>query len=323
MQFPARRLRRLRKSESMRRLMSETRVAREDLVYPILVQEGLNGRLPVGSMDGFYRTSVDLLEDDLGEAHDLGIQAVMLSGIPEHKDEWGTSAYAKDGIAQQAVAKARRCRSDMVIMADVCLCQYTTTGHCGIYKNGIIDNDLSIPLLGKVAASLAQAGADVVLPSAMMDGQVAAVRAALDEGGHQDVAIMTHTAKHVSALYTPFREAAHCALQFKDRKEYQVPYTNPREAMAEVESDIEEGADIVMIKPAMMYLDLVYEARRRFTTPVAAYNTSGEYALVHAAHSKGYMDGADLILEILGCIKRAGADIIVTYSAKEVAGMLP
>ena len=323
MRFPARRLRRLRKSESMRRLVSETRITKEDLVYPILVQEGLDGRLPVGPMDGFYRTSVDLLEDELGEAHDLGIRAVMLSGIPGHKDEEGTPAYAKDGIVQQAVAKARRCRSDMVIMADVCLCQYTSTGHCGIYKNGTIDNDLSISLLGKVAASLAQAGADVVSPSSMMDGQVAAVRAALDRVGHQDVVIMSHSAKHASALYAPFREAAHCSPQFKDRKEYQVPYTNPREAMAEVESDIEEGADIVMIKPATMYLDLISEARRRFTAPVAAYNTSGEYALVHAAHSKGYMDGAAVTLEILGCIKRAGADIIVTYSAKEVAKMLP
>ena len=322
MRFPVRRLRRLRKAESMRRLMSETRVTREDLVYPILVQEGLDKRLPVGPMDGFYRTSIDLLENELGEAHDLGIQAVMLSGVPEHKDEMGTSAYAKDGIVQQAVAKARRCRSDMVIMADVCLCQYTTTGHCGIYKNESIDNDLSIPLLGKVAASLAQAGVDVVSPSSMMDGQVAAVRAALDQGGHQDVAIMVQSAKHGSALYAPFWEAAHSAPQFKDRREYQVPYTNPREAMAEVESDIEEGADIIMIKPAMMYLDLVSEARRRFTTPVAAYNVSGEYALVHAAHSKGYIDGAKATLEILGCIKRAGADIIITYSAKEVAGML-
>ena len=323
MQFPVRRLRRLRKSESIRRLMSETRVTRDDLVYPILVQEGLDGRRPVGPMDGFYRISVDLLEDELGEAHDLGIRAVMLSGIPEHKDEAGTSAYAKDGIVQQAVAKARRCRSDMAIMADVCLCQYTAMGHCGIYKNGTVDNDLSTSLLGKVAASLAEAGVDVVSPSAMMDGQVAAIRAALDQSGHQNVAIMAQTAKHMSALYSPFREAAHCAPLFKDRNEYQVPYTNPREVMAEVESDIEEGADIVMIKPAMMYLDLVYEVRRRFTAPVAVYNVSGEYAMVHAAHSKGYIDGAEATLEILGCIKRAGADIIITYSAKEAAKMLP
>ena len=323
MRFPARRLRRLRKSESMRRLMNETLITKEDLIYPILVQEGLDGRLPVGPMEGIYRISVDLLEDELGEAHDLGIRAVMLSGIPEHKDEVGTSAYAKDGIAQQAVAKARRCRSDMVIMADACLCQYTSTGHCGIYKDGTVDNDLSIPLLGKVAASLAQAGVDVVSPSSMMDGQVTAVRAALDREGHQNVAIMAQTAKHMSALYSPFREAAHCTPQFKDRNEYQVPYTNPREAMAEVELDIEEGVDIVMIKPAMMYLDLVSEVRRRFTTPVAAYSVSGEYALVRAAHSKGHIDGAKATLEILGCIKRAGADIIITYSAKEAAKMLP
>ena len=321
MGFPARRLRRLRKSEGMRRLVRETRATPDDLVCPVFVEEGLDSRKPVGSMSGIDRIPLEMVREEVREIHGLGIPAIMLFGIPQEKDLEGTASHDDDGIVQNAIREARAGQPEMVIMADVCMCQYTSTGHCGIYRDGAVDNDATIGSLSRIAASYARAGVDVVSPSAMMDGQVAAIRAGLDGEGFDGVAIMSHAAKHSSSLYAPFREAADCAPQFGDRKGYQAPYTNPREAMMEVEADIEEGADIVMIKPALPYLDLVAEARRRFSVPIAAYNTSGEYALVHAAHMQGWINGADVTQEILGSIKRAGADIIVTYFAKDAARM--
>ena len=321
MGFPIRRLRRLRKSEGMRRLVRETRVTPDDLVCPVFVEEGLDSRRPVGSMSGIDRIPLEMVREEVKEIYDLGIPAIMLFGIPQEKDLEGTASRDDDGIVQNAIREARAEQPEMVIMADVCMCQYTSTGHCGIYRDGAVDNDATIGSLSRIAVSYARAGVDVVSPSAMMDGQVAAIRAGLDGEGFDEVAIMPHAAKHNSSLYAPFREAADCAPQFGDRKGYQAPYTNPREAMMEVEADIEEGADIVMIKPALPYLDLVAEARRRFSVPIAAYNTSGEYALVHAAHMQGWINGADVTQEILGSIKRAGADIIVTYFAKDAARM--
>lgn len=320
--FPERRLRRLRKSEGMRRLVRETRVTVDDLVCPVFVGEGLDAPKTVGSMSGIRRIPPGMVAEEITEIWEMGIPAVMLFGIPESKDADGTPSYDEEGVVQNAIRQARRAAPDMAIMADVCMCQYTSTGHCGIVREGMVDNDPTILSLGKIAASYARAGVDVVSPSAMMDRQVAAIRSSLDGAGFPDVAIMSHAAKHHSSMYSPFRDAADCLPQFGDRQGYQMPYTNFREAMAEVESDISEGADIVMIKPAMAYLDLVAEARRRFGVPVAAYSVSGEYAMVHAAHSMGWLDGPRTILEILSSIKRAGADVIVTYFAKDAAGLL-
>ncbi len=320
--FPERRLRRLRKSEGMRRLVRETRVTVNDLVCPVFVGEGLDVPKTVGSMSGIQRIPPEMVAAEISGIWKMGIPAVMLFGIPESKDVAGSSSYDEEGVIQGAIREARRAAPEMVIMADVCMCQYTSTGHCGIVREGIVDNDSTILSLGKIAASYARAGVDVVSPSAMMDGQVATIRSSLDEAGFSEVAIMSHAAKHYSTMYSPFRDVADCTPQFGDRRGYQMPYNNPREAMAEVESDIFEGADIVMIKPAMAYLDLVAEARRRFGVPVAAYSVLGEYAMVHAANSMGWLDGPRTILEILSSIKRAGADVIVTYFAKDAAGLL-
>lgn len=320
--FPERRLRRLRKSEGMRRLMRQSRVTVDDLVCPVFVGEELDAPLTVGSMSGVQRIPPGMVAEEISGIWEAGIPSVMLFGVPKDKDGEGTSSYDENGVVQNAIRAARRSVPGMVIMADVCMCQYTDTGHCGIIRGGAVDNDSTIRSLGRIAASYARAGVDVVSPSAMMDGQVAAIRAELDGCGHGDVAIMSHAAKHSSVMYSPFRDAADCAPQFGNRREYQMPSTNSREAMLEVQADIEEGADIVMIKPAMTYLDLVAEAKRRFGVPVAAYSVSGEYAMVHAAHSMGWLDGPRVMLEILGSIKRAGADAIVTYFAKEAAGLL-
>ena len=322
MKFPARRHLRLRSSEGMRQLVRETQITKNDLVCPVFIQEGLENRMQIGSMTGIERIPLDLVRAEMNEIYELGIRNVMLFGVPADKDEKGTSAYSNDGIVQQAIKEVRLAKPDMVIMADVCLCQYTTTGHCGIHQDGVINNDLSIDLLGKVALSQARAGVDVVSPSAMMDGQVAAIRSSLDQNGYHNVAIMSHSAKHNSALYAPFRDAADSTPQFGDRRSYQLAYTNAREAMSEIESDIEESADIVMIKPALAYLDLVAEARRRFTVPIATYSVSGEYALVNAAQARGWIDGDKVTMEMLGSMKRAGADIIITYFAKNAARLL-
>ena len=323
MSFPIRRLRRLRTSSKMRELVQETSLDPRDFICPVFVQEDLKSRVKVDSMAGIERLPLDDLNDEVGTISDLNIPAIMLFGIPAKKDEEGTSSFDDNGIVQKAISQIKSNFGDkIVIMADVCLCQYTSTGHCGIIQNNKIDNDSSINTLAKIATSQARAGVDTVSPSAMMDGQVAAIRKALDNEGFTDVSIMSHSAKHRSSFYSPFRDAAECAPKFGDRKTYQVPFTNAREAMREVESDINEGVDIVMIKPALSYLDLIAETRRRFNIPVAAYSVSGEYALVKGAAKQGWIDEHEIASEILHSIKRAGADMIVTYFAKSAAKFL-
>lgn len=323
MSFPTRRLRRLRTSAKMRELIQETSLSPRDLICPVFVQEDLKTRIKVESMSEIERLPLDDINDEVGAISDLGIPAIMVFGIPSKKDDKGTSAFDDDGIVQKAISQIRKNFGDkMVIMADVCLCQYTSTGHCGITQGNKIDNDTSLDILARIAVSQAKAGVDTVSPSAMMDGQVAAIRKALDVEGFTDVSIMSHSAKHRSSFYSPFRDAAECAPKFGDRKTYQVPFTNAREAMMEVETDIKEGVDIVMIKPALSYLDLIAETRRRFNLPVAAYSVSGEYALVKGAAMQGWVDEKDITEEILYSIKRAGADMIVTYFAKSAAKFL-
>ena len=323
MSFPIRRLRRLRTSSKMRELVQETSLDPRDFICPVFVQEDLKSRVKVDSMADIERLPLDDLNDEVGTISDLNIPAIMLFGIPSKKDEQGTSSFDDNGIVQKAISQIKSNFGDkIVIMADVCLCQYTSTGHCGIIQNNKIDNDSSINTLAKIATSQAKAGVDTVSPSAMMDGQVAAIRKALDDEGFTDVSIMSHSAKHRSSFYSPFRDAAECAPKFGDRKTYQVPFTNAREAMREVESDINEGVDIVMIKPALSYLDLIAETRRRFNIPVAAYSVSGEYALVKGAAKQGWINEQEITSEILHSIKRAGADMIVTYFAKSAARFL-
>ena len=323
MSFPTKRLRRLRISEKMRDLVQETRLSPKDFICPVFVQEDLKERVKVESMTEIERLPIEDINDEVQTIIDLGIPAIMLFGIPTQKDEAGTSAFEDNGIVQRAISQIKEKFGDkIVIMADVCLCQFTSTGHCGIISGDKIDNDISLDTLSKIAVSLAKSGVDTVSPSAMMDGQVAAIRKALDEKGYTDVSIMSHSAKHRSNFYAPFRNAAECAPKFGDRKTYQVPYTNAREAMMEVESDIEEGVDIVMIKPALSYLDIISETRKKFNVPVAAYSVSGEYALVKAASQLGYVNEDEITSEILTSIKRAGADMIVTYFAKSASRFL-
>ena len=323
MSFPTRRLRRLRTSDKMRELVQETILTPKDFICPVFVQEDLKDRVKIESMTEIERLPLNEVNDEVGKIIDLGIPAIMLFGIPTQKDETGSSAFDDNGIVQKAISQIREKFGDkIVIMADVCLCQFTSTGHCGIIKGNKIDNDTSLDTLAKIAVSQAKSGVDTVSPSAMMDGQVAAIRKALDNEGFTDVSIMSHSAKHRSNFYSPFRDAAECAPKFGDRKTYQVPYTNAREAMREVETDINEGVDIVMIKPALSYLDLIAETRKKFNVPVSAYSVSGEYALVKAASQLGYVNEKDITLEILHSIKRAGADMIVTYFAKSASRFL-
>ena len=314
-------------------MLRETILTPSDLVCPIFVQEGLSERVVVPSMPGIQRLPLSDVTREVGTIRDLGIPAIMLFGIPAKKDDLGSAAYASDGIVQQAASQIRQTfGDDIVIMSDVCLCHYTSTGHCGITTDAmkcggsvsrkIIDNDASLEILAKVATSHAECGVDVLTPSAMMDGQVSAIRDALDALGFSDAMIMSQSAKHHSGFYSPFRDAAQCAPKFGDRATYQVPYTNSREAILEMDADVKEGVDVVMIKPALTCLDLIAESRRRYDLPISAYSVSGEYALVRAAASAGYVDGTKIALEILHSIKRAGADMIVTYFAKDVAGSL-
>ena len=321
--FPNRRLRRLRKNEKIRELVQETRLSAKDFICPIFVQEDLKNRVEVESMAGIERLPLDDVNEEVGSVVDLGIPAVMLFGLPSSKDDAGSGAFDENGIVQKAISQIRKNFGESVaIMADVCLCQYTSTGHCGLVKDNKIDNDSSIETLTKIAVSQAKAGVDVVSPSAMMDGQVIAIRQGLDDAGFTDVAIMSHSAKHRSSFYSPFRDAAECAPKFGDRKTYQVPYSNARESLREVEMDINEGVDIVMIKPALAYLDLIAETKKRFNIPVSAYSVSGEYALVKGAAKQGWIQENDIIMEILYSIKRAGADMMVTYFAKSGAKIL-
>ena len=323
MSFPQRRLRRLRTSEKMRELVQQTTLSPSDFICPVFVQENLKTKVKVESMSGIERLPLDTINGEVEIINNLGIPAIMLFGIPTLKDETGSSSFDDDGIVQKAIRQIRENFGDkIVIMADVCLCQFTSSGHCGILQGNKIDNDTSLDTLAKIAVSQAKAGVNTVSPSAMMDGQVAAIRSALDDEGFTDVSIMSHSAKHRSNFYAPFRDAAECAPKFGDRKTYQVPYTNAREAMMEVQADINEGVDIVMIKPALSYLDLIAETRRRFDIPLAAYSVSGEYSLVKAASQQGFVNERDITEEILYSIKRAGADMIVTYFAKSASKFL-
>jgi len=321
--FPKVRLRRLRKNAKVRELLQEIRLSASDLICPVFVQEGLQKAESINSMPGIMRLPLEQVPSEVKEIRSLGIPAVIVFGIPSKKDEHGTSAFDENGIVQRAVSLIRKEVGDqLAIVTDVCLCQYTTQGHCGLVNDGTIDNDRSIETLAKIAVSHARAGADIVAPSAMMDGQVKAIREELDNNGFNDVAVMSYSAKHASPLYTPFRDAAHSTPKFGDRKSYQLSYTNPNEAIREIELDINEGADIVMVKPAIAYLDLIYIAKQMFNVPVAAYSVSGEYALVKAAGKQGWIDEDAVILELLTSIKRAGADIIITYFAKQAAKLL-
>ncbi len=320
--FPQSRLRRLRRSESLRALVRETQVEAGDFVYPIFVVEGKGIQQEIASMPGIYRYSPDRLPLEVEEVAKLGIPAVLLFGIPEHKDETGSSGYHPDGVIQQAIRTIKKAMPEIIVITDVCLCEYTSHGHCGIVVNGQVDNDRTLPLLAKMAISHTEAGADIVAPSDMMDGRVKVIREALDEKGYEHVPILSYAAKYASAFYGPFREAAESTPQFGDRRAYQMDPSNVREALREVEQDIAEGADIIMVKPALAYLDVIRQVRSAFNCPLAAYNVSGEYAMVKAAAQNGWLEERRTVLETLTAIKRAGADIIVTYHAKEAARWL-
>ena len=322
MQFPAYRARRLRKSEKLRELVRETRLSVTNLIYPLFVGPGTNTVRPIASMPGIAQMSVDRAVAECRETAVLGIPAVILFGIPEKKDAIGSEAYADHGVVQQAVRAVKEAVPDLIVMTDVCLCEYTDHGHCGLVKNGDVDNDATLELLAREALSHAQAGADIVAPSDMMDGRVGAIRKALDGHGFAGVAIMAYAAKYASGFYGPFREAAESTPQFGDRRSYQMDPANSDEAMREVELDISEGADIVMVKPALAYLDVICRVKERFGYPVAAYNVSGEYSMIKAAGANGWVDEERIMLEVLLSIRRAGADVILTYFAKQVAPLL-
>ncbi len=300
----------------------ETRLSPSEFVYPVFVTHGENSREPIEPMPGCDQISLDLLAEEVGEAADLGIPAVMLFGLPSKKDPLGTEAYDPEGIIQEAIKVIKRSSTGMMVITDVCLCEYTDHGHCGVIDGGRVDNDATLELLARTALSHVQAGADMVAPSAMMDGQVRAIRDALDSHDYTASPIMGYAAKFASAFYGPFRVAADSTPQFGDRRSYQMDPANARMAMREIESDIAEGADIVMVKPAMAYLDIIRQARDRFDHPLSAYNVSGEYSMIKAAASQGWIDGKSATLELLTAIKRAGADIILTYHAKEAARWL-
>jgi len=321
MRFPDYRPRRLRYNESLRTLIRETQLSISDLIQPLFVRPGRGIREPIPSMPGNYRFSVDELIKEIKEIKDRGILAIILFGIPEKKDRLGTDAYAKDGIIQRAVREIKEKVPDIIVITDVCLCEYTDHGHCGIIKDGEVDNDATLPLLGEIAVSQVQAGADIVAPSGMMDGGVMAIRKALDAAGFIHIPIMAYSAKYASAFYGPFRDAAESAPMFGDRRGYQMDPANAEEAVREVELDLAEGADIVMVKPALPYLDVIYRVKKAINRPLAAYNVSGEFSMIKAAIERGWLD-EKVILEVLTAIKRAGADLILTYFAKEVAAWL-
>jgi porphobilinogen synthase len=309
--------RRLRRSDALRSLVRETRLSADDFVLPLFVCPGTGVRNEVSSMPGVYNLSVDEATKDVSAAFDGGVRSVILFGLPETKDELASGAFAEDGIVQRAIRSIRRTTPEVIIMADTCLCEYTSHGHCGVVRDGEVLNDESLELLARTALSQAEAGADVVAPSAMMDGQVGAIRETLDDAGLENTAIMAYAVKYASGFYGPFREAANSAPSFGDRRAYQMDPPNAREAMREAELDYSEGADILMVKPATVYLDVLKMVRDRFDVPLAAYHVSGEYALIKAAAQKGWIDEQRVMLETLTSIKRAGADIILTYYARE------
>lgn len=324
--FPTVRPRRLRRTEQLRRMVSETRLSPADFIYPLFVVHGQGIRSEIPSMPGNYHLSPDMLSAEVDQLLALGIPGVLLFGLPAAKDEYGTEAYAEEGIVQQATKVIKRAAPAMLVVTDVCLCEYTSHGHCGVLvarQGGVeVDNDSTLELLARTALSQAAAGADIVAPSDMMDGRVGSIRRALDEQGFTDTAIMAYSAKYASAFYGPFRAAADSAPQAGDRHGYQMDPANVLEALREVEMDVEEGADVVMVKPALSYLDVIARVKARFPLPVAAYNVSGEYSMVKAAAQRGWIDGDRVAMEIVTSIKRAGADIIITYHAKEIAAKL-
>ncbi|MCE5321826.1 porphobilinogen synthase [bacterium] len=322
MSFPINRMRRLRASNTLRRMVREVSVSVDDLIYPLFVTHGLDVKLQIPSMPGVYHFSVDAVVDEAKSVRDLGIPAVILFGLPANKDEFASEAYAQDGIVQRAVSTLKHAVPELVIITDVCLCEYTSHGHCGIVHDGEVQNDETLELIARTAVSHAEAGADMVAPSDMMDGRVMAIRESLDDRGFANTPIMAYSAKFASAFYGPFRDAAGCAPQFGNRASYQMDPPNRREAIREIALDVEEGADIVMVKPALPYLDVISDARATFDVPVAAYNVSGEYCMVKAAAQAGYIDERRIVPEILTSIKRAGADLIITYSAKDYASMI-
>lgn len=322
MSFPTHRARRLRRSEKLRGLVRETRLSAAGFICPMFVCPGTKVRKEVSSMPGVHQQSVDQILEECKEVESLGIPGVILFGLPEAKDPRGASSTSAQGVVQRAIEAIRKAKLDLVVITDVCLCEYTDHGHCGVIEDGEVANDATLPILAEQALSHARAGADIVAPSDMMDGRVAAIRKTLDEHKFQDVAILAYAAKYCSGFYGPFREAADSAPQFGDRRSYQMDPANAREALKEVAMDIEEGADIVMVKPALPYLDVIRRVRATFDVPVGAYNVSGEYAMVKAAAQKGWLDEKRVALEILTGIQRAGADIILTYHAKDAARWL-
>ena len=320
--FPTTRMRRLRQNSGLKTMVQETRLSVSDFIYPMFVVHGRDTKVEVPPMPGIYQMSLDHLVHEIGELYELGIHSVMLFGIPAYKDERGTDAYSPTGIIQGAIEAIKQTAPEMTVIGDVCLCEFTSHGHCGVLNDDGVDNDATLDLLGQMAVRQAEAGADMVAPSAMMDGQVAAIRNALDEADFPNVPILAYSAKYASGFYGPFRVAADSTPQFGDRTGYQMDPPNIREAMREIALDIEEGADMVMVKPALAYLDVLRAAREKFSAPVAAYNVSGEYSMVKAAAENEWIDGRRITMEILTGIKRAGADIILSYHAKEVAQWL-
>lgn len=322
MYFPVYRPRRLRRNETLRRMVRETKLSVDDFIYPLFVTHGRKVRNEIRSMPGIAQLSVDLAVKEAEEIFQLGVPAVILFGIPKKKDPRGSEAYSRTGIIQQAIQAIKDRLPELVVITDVCLCEYTSHGHCGVVVNDQVDNDATLKLLAKMSLSHAEAGADMVAPSDMMDGRVKAIREVLDPKGFEHIPIMSYAAKHASGFYGPFREAAESTPQFGDRKSYQMDPANPREAIREVWLDVQEGADIIMVKPALPYLDIIRAVRQEFDLPLGAYNVSGEYSMIKAAAQRGWLEEGRVMMEVLTAIKRAGADLILTYFAKEAARLL-
>ena len=322
MPFPKQRLRRLRRKEALRKMVRETHLRIDDLIFPVFVRSGKGQKVEISSMPGIFKYSIDTVCKELEEVQSLGIPAILLFGLPDSKDELGSQAYAPQGIVQQAIKEIKSSFPTLIVITDICLCAYTNHGHCGIIKDGVVENDQTLGILQKIALSQVEAGVDMVAPSDMMDGRVGAIRTALDSSGFSHIPIMSYAAKYASQFYGPFREAADSAPQFGDRRSYQMDPANAEEALREIALDIEEGADIVMVKPALAYLDVIYRAKQKFDYPLAAYNVSGEYSMIKAAAMKGMIEEEGIMMEILQSIKRAGADFIITYFAKEAAKLL-
>jgi porphobilinogen synthase len=322
MHYPIYRPRRLRRNDELRRMVRETSLSADSLVYPLFVVPGKDIKKPIQSMPGNFQMSIDHIIREVRTTKDLGIPAALLFGIPDEKDEFASGAFAKDGIIQRAVTEIKNEVPNIVVITDVCLCEYTSHGHCGMLRGEEVDNDSTLDVLARTALSQAVAGADIVAPSAMMDGQVAAIRTALDENGYKNTPVMAYSAKYASCFYGPFREAAESTPQFGDRKAYQMDPPNSNEAMREIATDIEEGADIIMVKPALPYLDIIRRAKEEFDLPLAAHNVSGEFSMIKAADRLGWIDGNRAMVESVTAIRRAGADIVITYFAQDIARML-